>query len=121
MVKLKGGKIHGSTLIEVLIAMVIIMVIFSLALTIFNNVLAGGLSYKKLDVHYKLIYLSKSVADKGYLEQDELVLDSVSYSFKSKPKPEISVGMEQLEINATRNKQLIGSIKILYRIKIPHE
>ena len=121
MVKLKGGKLHGSTLIEVLIAMVIIMVIFSLALTIFNNVLSGGLSYKKLGVHYKLIYLSKSVADKGYLEQDEFLLDSVSYSFNSKPKPEIAVGMEQLEINATKDKKLIGSIKILYRIKTKHE
>ena len=42
-----GGKLKGSTLLEVVIAMVIIMLVFGIAMMIFANVTQSSLSLKK--------------------------------------------------------------------------
>jgi len=47
MAEIKKGKLKASTLLEVIIAMVIILVIFSLAVGVYNNVLSASPSIKK--------------------------------------------------------------------------
>ena len=48
MAILKKGMVPASTLLEVITAMVIIMVVFVLAVGIYNNVLTSGLSIRKI-------------------------------------------------------------------------
>ncbi|KQR70895.1 type II secretion system protein [Pedobacter sp. Leaf176] len=115
MAELKKGKLEASTLIEVLIAMVIIMVLFALAIGLFNNVLSGGVSLKKLSVQNELNVLAKEVEAKGYIEKEVLLVDSVIYNFSRQETAH--PGLSRLEIKAFRRAELLGSLKILYREK----
>lgn len=119
MAGVKGGKLEASTLIEVLIAMVIILVIFSIGITLFNNVLSSGVSLKKIEVQQQLSNLSTSVADKGYIVSDEVILDSITYLFSSTPLE--NKRMELLEIKAVQQGRVIGKVKRLYQVKTRNE
>lgn len=115
MAELKRGKLEASTLIEVLIAMVIIMVIFAIAIALFNNVLSGGVSLKKLSVQNELNVLAKEVETKGYVEKETLSIDGIIYKFSRQETAH--PGLCRLEIKAFREAELLGSLKILYREK----
>jgi len=106
-------KLDGSTLIEVLIAMVIIMVVFSIALGIFNNVLNGSVSFKKVQVQQQLEILRKQMLENGKIEETHLLLDSVDYEMViGKPG---DFGTVPLEIKANYRGIAFGSIKFLIK------
>lgn len=117
MVKLV--KLEGSTLIEVLIAMVIIMIVFTLGIQIFNNVLYSSPSLKKIQVQQQLETFSKEVKQLGYLKQSEEMVDSVRYQFNldSNATP----GIVHLEIIASQHGKQLGEIQLLYKSKYDEE
>lgn len=113
MAKLVNKKIQASTLIEVLIAMVIIMVVFAIAMKLFSNVMSSGISYSKVQVQNQLKILSEEVRQKGYVPQTNLKVDSIDYQFETKPS-EVA-GIAQLEIKASQHTRELGSIKCLFK------
>ena len=119
MAKLANKKIQASTLIEVLIAMVIIMVVFAIAMKLFSNVMSSGVSYRKVQVQNQLQILSEEVKQKGYVPQATLKVDSVDYQFETKASD--VAGIAQLEIKASMNKRELGSIKCLFKEGEKHE
>ncbi|MGM9475205.1 type II secretion system protein [Pedobacter sp. GSP4] len=111
MVKLIKEKIEASTLVEVLIAMVVIMVAFTIAIGVFSNVLKGGISIKKLQVQAQMEVLVKQVGTEGLDESEILQIDSVSYEMV---RMESGIaGMYRLSIRASEQGRLLDSIKVL--------
>jgi Tfp pilus assembly protein PilE len=112
-------KLKGSTLIEVLIAMVIIMIIFAIAMQVFSNVLNTGVSFKKIQVQNQLQLLAQEVKEKGYLEQNDRQLDSVNYQLTT-TLSEVE-GVSKLEIRATQQGKNLGNLKCLFQLKEKRE
>ncbi|MDN3588087.1 type II secretion system protein [Pedobacter aquatilis] len=115
MAGLKNKKLEGSTLIEVLVAMVIIMVICSIAMVVFNNVLSGGVSFKKVTAQNQINVWMKSIEDSGEFEEETVWLDSVEYRMSIKPSdfPLINV----LEIKAYQRGKPIAALKKYVQLK----
>ncbi|WP_131535583.1 hypothetical protein [Pedobacter nototheniae] len=111
--KIKPKSLAASTLVEVLIAMVIIMVVFTTAIQIFNNVLYSGVSIKKIQVEQQLNILTNSVKQKGYQYQNELIVDSVVYSFNI-DSTRLS-GLTTMEITGKLNNKILGRTRFIYK------
>lgn len=115
MAQLIKKKIEGSTVIEVIIAMVIIMVVLVIAMKVFANVLNTGVSFRNIQVQNQLNVLSKKVEELGYIENNLVQIDSVNYELIEK-ESELK-NMASLEIKATQQGKLIGTVKTLFKIK----
>jgi hypothetical protein len=64
-------KLPASTLLEVIIAMVVILIVFTLAIGIYNNVLRSTTSVKKIQVSAEATYqVKKSIIDSNWIDQD---------------------------------------------------
>lgn len=113
MGKLKGKQLQASTLIEVLIAMVIIMVVFSIAMGLFSNVLSTGVSMRKVRVNQQLEWLRQQAIKNGKIENGHQVIDSIDYECSTLKQEK--AGMEILEIKATDNGAQAGSIRFLLK------
>ncbi|MFD2581603.1 hypothetical protein ACFSR6_03815 [Pedobacter vanadiisoli] len=114
MAKLKGKQLEASTLIEVLIAMVIIMVVFSIAMGLFSNVLSGGVSMRKVQIGQQMESLRRQVMESGSIEQEHLRVDSVDYQI-SIVKP-VAPAMQLLEIRANDHGTPAGNIRFLLKM-----
>lgn len=115
MAKLTSRKLKGSTLIEVLIAMVIIMLVFSIAIKIFNNVMQSAVAVQKVKVQNQLDSIAAQVKKDGFVTEKSLVLDSVAYELVNDTSA--LMGIAKLEIKAKQNGRLLGSLKCLYQVK----
>jgi Tfp pilus assembly protein PilV len=115
MAKLMLKKVAGATLVEVLIAIVIIMVIFALAIRIFNNVIASSLSTTRVKIMSQLQLLSAEVQEKGLVPETKLEIDSITYEFSSDTI--LVDGISVVEISARQQGYAMGTIKCLYRRK----
>lgn len=115
MVKLINKKIPASTLIEVLIAMVIIVAIFGIALKVFGNLMNSGVSFTKVQVQNQLHILSREVQKNGVINDPELQIDSVNYQLTAN-ETDIQ-NISKLEIKASRNGKPIGGVKCLFKEK----
>ena len=66
MAQLKSS-VKASTLLEVIVAMVIILIVFSLAIGIYNNVLGSGNSAKEEELNSLMEHvISKTITDKNW-------------------------------------------------------
>jgi len=108
-------KVQASTLIEVLIAMVIIMIVFTLGIRIFTNVLYSSPASKKIQVQQQLDVFAKDVQQNGPPEQPQVMIDSVRYKFKIDSNS--ANGLKHLEITASAYEQHLGSVEVLYKGK----
>jgi Tfp pilus assembly protein PilV len=118
MAKLINKQVPASTLLEVLIAMVIIMTVFTVALKVFNNVLSSSVSLKKIRVHNQLNLLKEEARQYGFRDET-LEVDSILYTYQVN---QIEVAnLSQLEIKATEHGKLLGSIKFLIKQTGNHE
>jgi len=115
MVKLIHKKLRGSTLIEVLIAMVIIVVIFTIAMQVFSNVMQTGVSFRNIKVQNQMMAIAQEVRETGVVPQETLVVDSISYELKI--AAEGPSGLPELEILATQAGQKLGEFKCLINQK----
>ncbi len=115
MVKLIRKKLEGSTLIEVLIAMVIIVVIFTIAMQVFSNVMQTGVSFRNIKVQNQMMAIAQEVKETGIVPQETLMIDSISYELKV--ADEGSAGLPELEISATQAGQKLGEFRCLIKQK----
>lgn len=108
-------KIPAATLIETLISMVIIMVVFSIAIRVFGNVMQSGVSYQKIQVQNQLNLLCKKVQEEGYVSETHVQLDSVDYDFTidTSALPALS----KLSIKASQRGKVLGLVKCLFKVK----
>lgn len=118
MVGIINKRIPASTLLEVLIAMVIIMTIFAIALKVFNNVLASSVSLKKVRIHNQLNLLKEEARLFG-AKEEVIEVDSILYTYQIDQSG--VEGLRQLEIKATENGKSFGSIKCLIKRKGSYE
>lgn len=115
MAQLIRKKVEGSTVIEVIIAMVIIMVVFVIAMKIFANVLNTGVSFRNIQVQNQLNLLSKNVEQLGFIENNHVQIDSVNYELIEKESGFSHIA--SLEIKASQQGKLIGTLKTLFKVK----
>ncbi|PYF76657.1 PulJ/GspJ family protein [Pedobacter nutrimenti] len=79
MAALNKHQVRASTLPEVIIAMVVILIVFVIAIQIYNNVLHASPS-----LHEQLVrglaenYMEKSITEKSY-EQEDVMIDSLEF------------------------------------------
>ncbi|MEH3112270.1 PulJ/GspJ family protein [Pedobacter terrae] len=115
MAKLKSKKLEASTLIEVLIAMVIIMVVFSIAMGLFSNVLSGGVSMRKVQIGQQMEVLRMQVMERGSIQQKKLQMDSVNYEITEVKQAASTV--QTVEIKANDHGAPAGHIRFLLKMK----
>jgi Tfp pilus assembly protein PilV len=115
MAKLIYKKVQSSTLIEVLIAMVIIVVVFVISMRIFTNVMASSVSVKSVKVEQELHNLYTKVQTEGVVPQTNLIIDGTIYSFTISPTSRTEVF--NLQITAFYKDKLIGQVSCLYKVK----
>ena len=108
-------KLPGSTLIETLIAMVIIMVVFAIAMRVFNNLMSSGVSLKKIQVQNQLNLFSKKVQTDGYVTTAHLQLEGIDYDFLTDTSA--FTGLSKLTIKANQEGKPLGSVKCLFKVK----
>ncbi len=112
MAKLKGQRLAAGTLVEVLVAMVIIMVIFGIAMRIFGNVMQSGASYKKTQIAQQMDLLAKEVVAVGRIPEYTFSVDSVEYQLTERETERNGIFM--LEIKALQNGKTVGNYKTLF-------
>lgn len=115
MAKLKSKLLEASTLIEVLIAMVIIMVVFAMAMGLFSNVLSSGVSMRKVQIGQQLEALRLQVIEHGSVEQESIRVDSVDY--KINVVKQAASAMQMVEIKAADHGAQAGYIRFLLKMK----
>lgn len=115
MAQLINKKVQASSLIEVLIAMVIILVVFAIAMRIFGNVMQTGVAFRTISINSQLELFEKEIAERGYLEKEVVDLDSISYHFEM--KDEGNSNIKQIKITVMQHGRVLGSRKALINIK----
>lgn len=78
MAELKVVKIRASTLLEVIIAMVIILVVFTLAIGIYNNVLSSSPSVKKEQIKALTDKVIAQSIKEGKWEEEEITIEGIT-------------------------------------------
>ena len=102
-------KLNASTLVEVLVAMLIIMVVFAIASKIYLNSFLQAPSYTKLMVSQQLKHQLQQLQNGEINPEEEVSVDGIIYHTQiSKTKIE---GIDLVEIRATQEKMLIAKIK----------
>lgn len=108
MAKLITLKVKASTLIEVIIAMVIILVVFALAMGIYNNVLRTTSAVKieqlKALTDHKL---QKSVVEGNWKDTDSLLQDSLLLQKKVLPY-ENAADLQMITVTAFEQGKQVG-------------
>ncbi|MXV15763.1 type II secretion system protein [Hufsiella ginkgonis] len=110
-----GKKIAAATLVEVLVAMVIIMVVFSLAIGIFTRVTGSGPSAGSQQANRqmrRLIALCREIPQPGDLDT---VADSIRYNRVVAPYRN-SRDVLLVTVTATQRGRVLGVSKALINI-----
>ena len=111
MAELIEKKLDGATLIEVLIAMVIIMAVFSIAIAVFSNVLSSGVSIRQIHANTEMEKLRLKVLTNTLYEPQHLMIDSIDYEVISSGSK--YPGTMLIEISAFDHSSPAGKIKFL--------
>jgi Tfp pilus assembly protein PilV len=77
-IKMRSGQVKASTLLEVIVAMVIILVIFSLAIGIYNNVLSATIPAKKQQVNALTEHMIRTSINEKNWNDEETMQDSIT-------------------------------------------
>lgn len=115
MAAIKQKRLAGSTLIEVLIAMVIIMAVFSIATAVFSNVISSGVSVKRIRTNAEIEKLRLQVLNDSTFIDQHFNIDSIGYEVKFL-EGTVS-GATIVEIEANDHGKAIGKIKFLMQNK----
>ncbi len=110
--KLKiNSRIGASSILEVIIAMVLILIVFTIAMMISANVLRSSLSFKKINAHAILhetlieVELGADIGSKSFTIDDFEVVQEVK-PYNGTP------GLKEVHLKAyDSNKQLIAEAK----------
>lgn len=114
MARIITAKISGSTLIEVVIATVIILAVFTIAMGIFTKVTQSGYSVSRTSAHQQMQYIVEhAIRDRNY-EDERLQTDSIDYDKTVVPY----TGYEDLlviQVEARQGMTTIGKIRRITR------
>jgi type II secretory pathway pseudopilin PulG len=111
-----GGKIKASTLLEVIVAMVVILIVFVLATGIYANVMGSSPSVKQQQVKALMSGLIvKSITDSNW-NDEEIMIDSISLIKKVLPYQDYA-DLKLLEVNAYKQNKEVGNIKRIVKME----
>jgi len=114
MAKIISTKVSGSTLIEVVIATVIILAVFTLAMGIFIKVTQSGYSVSRTSARQQMQYIvDQSIRDRDY-EDEILEADSIAYEKTVVPYS----GYDDLlliQVEARQGATTIGKLRKIVR------
>lgn len=120
--RLLAKTIRGSSLVEVLVAMVVIMIVFSIAMGIFANVTRLSLSSKKYKaqaiLEQVLIQVEKFPED-GHkrFAQDEFMIDQEITSYLDRS----DLKQVSLSITDEHDQLLLQLRKVIYSYETKHD
>ncbi len=115
MAKLKG-KLRASTLLEVIVAMVVILIVFVLATGIYANVMRVSPSVKQQQVKALISGLiEKSIAESNW-NDEEIEVDSIYLLKKVLPYQDF-IDLKLLQVIAIEQNKEIGNIKRIVRVE----
>ncbi|WP_146198828.1 hypothetical protein [Pararcticibacter amylolyticus] len=107
-------KIEASTLVEVLIAMVIIVAVFGVAIGIYTNVTQSGYSVSTTQSQQQM----RKIADESILNHDwedqELMEDSIIYRKTVSAWPGYQ-DLVLIEVQALQNEKVLGKLRQVAR------
>ncbi len=114
MAGLKDKKLQASTLVEVLIAMVIIMAVFVVAMAIYTRVTGSGyaLSSTRSQLQMQQI-IRESISSRDWQEQ-QVEVDSIVYQKTVTAYPGYD-DLVVIEVKATQNDQVLGKLRQVVR------
>lgn len=72
----------ASTLLEVIIAMIIIVVVFTIAMKVFINVAQSGISTTKIKVESRIREIVLGIKARGVVDQESFSEEGIFYSIK---------------------------------------
>lgn len=121
MAKLKSHKVKASTLLEVIVAMVVIMVVFVIATGIYTNVIKSAPSIKQQQGRaLALGIIAQSKLERDWTEKSILV-DSVTLHKEVVPYQEYS-DLLLIRVTAKERGREISQVKqIVKRIEDEHQ
>ncbi len=115
MAKLMLKRVAATTIIEVLVAMVIIMTVFTIAMRIFINIMSSSVSFKKIQAQQQLQLLAKETQEQGFIANASFLKDSINYQYERDTSA--LVGYAKLKIKAYQGGKLLGTINYYYQTK----
>ncbi|WP_158800288.1 hypothetical protein [Pedobacter sp. L105] len=107
MAQLKISTVKASTLLEVIIAMVIILVVFSLAIGIYNNVLGSSTAAKTIRVNAMTDHLIRQSINENNWNDLDTLQDSINLK-KTVVPYEKDTSLLQITITAFQQDKQIG-------------
>lgn len=111
------GKIPASTLPEVLVSLLIIMAVFTIAITISGRLFSSGISITKEQARSGMDSIISGAIRAGDLEEEIIRADSISYYKKVDPYPGYP-GLVIIEIEAVQNDVKVGTMRKIARSKL---
>ncbi len=120
MAKLMDKKLAASTLIEVLIAMVIIMAVFVIAIGIYTNITQSGYSISTTQSQQQMQkIISESISNHDWQDQ-ELEEDSILYRKTVSAWPGYD-DLVLIEVRANQNGKEMGILRQVVRREVKDE
>ncbi len=98
-------KVRASSLLEVIVAMVIIMIVFGMAMMIFTHVTQSSLSVKKMKAQAIINNLMLHIGQKDQAENQLVKIDDFNVEIKAEPVSNAS-GLKQINITAYDSNQV---------------
>jgi Tfp pilus assembly protein PilV len=117
MAQLKKGMVKASTLLEVIIAMVIILVIFTLAIGVYNNVLGASPSIKKQQAKAMSDEcIARSINEENWndeqITRDDIILEKKVLPYQSyNDLVVITVTAFQQDKELSRSRQIVKKVR----------
>ncbi|RZJ76967.1 MAG: hypothetical protein EOO45_00355 [Flavobacterium sp.] len=115
MVGLKNSRLESATLIEVLIAMVIIVGVFATAVAVFTNVLSSGVSSQKVKAVQQMQRMRIDLVKSGTFDKELLNIDSITYQIE--PLETGVDGVGAVRIKADLKGRSLGEVRFQYILK----
>jgi competence protein ComGC len=113
MVELKlYKKLHAATLVEVLVALVIIMIAFTLGIGMFVRITSSSISLNQTMIERKIHYHLQQVSKDTLLVDDTWSEDSVTYEQKVEDFGEYK-DIKKISISALKDGKLIHQVNYL--------
>lgn len=116
MAKLKG-KLKASTLLEVIVAMVVILIVFVLATGIYANVLRSSPSVKQQRVKALMTGLIEKSMDEGSWKDQQVVVDSITLVKTVSPYQDYT-DLLLLQVMAIEKGKVVGNVKRVVKMEV---
>lgn len=108
------AKVKSSTLLEVLVSMVIILVVFTMTINVFNKIIFNRSTIDNIAIGFQLrkILYSSLTSNAG----GEVQIDSILYVKEVIPY-EDNTDLYEVSVKAYRNKVLVDQVLMVRRLE----